>query len=99
MVLWVTSLTAVISTGMCISLWFRDVRRVMGDRMQTVESAACQLTVYREKAFRSREDPEAAAVLARSEKIYRQAVDLYNQTMQKLWISLPARLMGFRDIS
>lgn len=98
MVPWITSLIAIVSTGACISLWFRDVRRVMCDQMHIVESAAWQVTVCREKAFRSRGDPEAAEVLARSEKIYRQAVDIYDRTLQKAWIYLPAHLMGFKRI-
>ena len=39
-----------------------------------------------------------AAVLERSESIYRQAVDHYNQTLRKPWVYPPAALMGFRII-
>ena len=98
MVLWFTSLIAIVSTGLCIAFWFRDVRQIMDERMRTVESAAWQCTVSREKAFRFREDPEATAVLARSERIYRQAVDLYHRTLQRPWVFLPAHLMGFKHI-
>ena len=96
---WLMSLIAVVSVALCLFLWFRDVRRIMQERKSTVESAAGQLAVHREKARKARDDPDAAAVLARSEDIYQQAVDIYNRTLQKPWNYLPARLMGFHRIS
>jgi len=96
---WLMSLIAVVSVALCLFLWFRDVRRIMQERKSTVESAAGQLAVHREKARKARDDPDAAAVLARSEDIYRQAVDIYNRTLQKPWNYLPARLMGYHRIS
>lgn len=96
---WIISLVAVVSTVLCLFLWFRDVRRVMQTRKSTVESAAGQLAVCRDKALKARGDPEAAAVLERSEKIYRQAVDLYNRTLKRPWNYLPALLMGFHFVS
>lgn len=96
---WIAWLIAIVSTAVCLFLWFRDVRRIMRSRKSTVESAAGQLAACRERAAGARDDPEAAAVLERSEKIYRQAVDIYNQTRQKPWICLPAMLMGFQPIS
>lgn len=95
---WIVWLIAVISTTLCLFLWFREVRRIMRERKSTVESAGGQLAVCREKALKARGDPEAAAILDRSEKIYRQAVDIYNRTLQKPWNYLPALLMGFRHI-
>jgi len=91
----VVELVAIVSTAVCIFLWFREVRRIMTERKNTVESAASQLAVHRGKALKARNDVVAAAVFARSERIYRQAVDLYNQTLRKPWNYLPARLMGF----
>ena len=41
-------------------------------------------------------DPEAAAVLQRSESILRQAVDLYNKALRTPWRFLPGIIMGFR---
>lgn len=41
-------------------------------------------------------DREAAAVLYRSESIYRQAVDNYNHALHRPWVYIPARIMGFR---
>lgn len=41
-------------------------------------------------------DREAAAVLYRSESIYRQAVDNYNHALRRPWVYIPARIMGFR---
>lgn len=93
---WMIALVAAVSTTICLFLWFRDVRRVMRERKSTAESAAGQLAVYRERARKARDDPEAAAILDRSENIYRQAVDLYNETLRKPWNCLPAYLMGFR---
>ena len=87
------------SLTLSLSLWFRDVRRIMNERMNVVEIAAGQLSVFRDRAFKSREDPKAAAVFERSERIYQQAVDIYNFTLQKPWNRLPARMMGFRRVS
>lgn len=94
----IIALVAVVSTAAFLFLWFRDVRRIMRERKSTVDSAKAQLNVFREKAHRARDDPDAAAVLARSESIYRQAVDHYNQTLRKPWVYPPAALMGFRMI-
>ena len=98
MVPWLTSLTAGVSVALCLFLWFRDVRRIMRERKSTVESAAGQLAAWREKARKARGDPEAAAVVERSENIYRQAVDIYNKTLRKPWNYLPAHLMGYHRI-
>ena len=92
------ALVAVVSTAAFLFLWFRDVRRIMRERKSTVDSAKAQLNVFREKAHKARDDPDAAAVLERSESIYRQAVDHYNQTLRKPWVCLPAALMGFQMI-
>lgn len=96
---WLISLIAVVSIALCLFLWFRDVRRIMQERKSTVESAAGNLAAYQEKMRRVRNDPDAAAVLARSEDIYRLAVDIYNRTLQKPWNCLPAHLMGYHRIS
>jgi len=99
MATWILSLIAVISTVLCLFLWFREVRRIMRERKDTVESAAAQLAVYQERTRKARGDPEAKAILERSEKIYQQAVDNYNRTLQKPWNYLPAILMSFHYIS
>ena len=91
-------LIAVVSTALCLFLWFRDVRRIMRERKSTVDSAKAQLNVFREKAHKARDDPDAAAVLQRSESIYRQAVEHYNRTLRRPWVYPPAALMGFRMI-
>ena len=95
---WLAPLIAILSTAICLFLWFRDVRRIMMAQKSTVESAKAQLDTFREKAQKSRDDPNAAAVLARSESIYRQAVEHYNRTLRRPWIYPPAALMGFRTI-
>ena len=94
---WMIALVAVVSTAAFLFLWFHDVRRIMRERKSTVDSAKAQLDVFREKAHKARDDPDAA-VLQRSESIYRQAVEHYNQTLRKPWVCLPAALMGFRMI-
>ena len=94
----IIALVAVVSTAAFLFLWFRDVRRIMRERKSTVDSAKAQLTIFRDKAHKARDDPDAAAVLERSESIYRQAVEQYNRTLGKLWVRLPATLMGFRMI-
>ena len=92
------ALVAVVSTAAFLFLWFRDVRRIMRERKSTVDSAKAQLDIFREKAHKARDDPDAAAVLQRSESIYRQAVEHYNRTLHKPWVYLPAALMGFRTV-
>ena len=92
------ALVAVVSTAAFLFLWFRDVRRIMRERKSTVDSAKAQLNVFREKAHKARDDPDAAAVLQRSESIYRQAVEHYNRTLRRPWVYPPAALMGFRMI-
>lgn len=98
MAFWIISLVAVVSTAVCLFLWFRDVRRIMREQKSTVDSAAGQLRVVRNKTHKARGDPATAAVLERSESIYCQAVDHYNRTLRKPWVYLPAALMGFRMI-
>ncbi|MGN1142123.1 MAG: hypothetical protein ACI4TF_13045 [Oliverpabstia sp.] len=98
MTFWLMPLIAIISTAICLCLWFRDVRRIMTGQKSTVESAGAQLHIFREKARKARDDPEATAVLERSESIYRQAVDNYNRTLHKPWVYPPATLMGFQTI-
>ena len=94
----IIALVAVVSTAAFLFLWFRDVRRIMRERKSTVESARSQLSFFRDKAHKARDDPDTAAVLERSESIYRQAVDNYNRTLRKLWVYPPAIMMGFRMI-
>ncbi len=98
MAFWFMPLVAVISTAICLYLWFRDVRRIMTEQRSTMESAEAQLKIFREKAHKARNDPDVAAVLARSESIYQQAMENYNRTLHKPWVYPPATLMGFRTI-
>jgi len=91
-------LITAVSVSLCLFLWFREVRRVLRERRSMVDSAAGQLRSSREKAMRMPQDPETAAVLRRSERIYAQAVELYNHTLRRPLYMLPARLMGFRPM-
>ena len=88
---------ALISSAAFILLWFWEARRVLLGRRSMVESARTQLAACHKKAAGVRYDPELADVLSRSESIYHQAVDLYNETLHKPWLYLPGMLRGFRD--
>lgn len=96
---WLAWTIAVLSSSACLALWFRDVYQLLRNQKSTVESAAGQMASCREKAAIARDDPAAAAVFERSKQIYRQAVEIYNRTMQNPLIHLPAALMGFKMIS
>lgn len=96
---WLITLIAVVSVTLCLFLWFRDVRRIMGERKSTLDSAAGQLAACRDRVRKARDDPDAAAILKRSEDIYQQAATIYDRTIKKPWVFLPARLMGFQPIS
>ena len=89
-------LAAAVSSALCIFLWFRDVRRTMLERRRTVEFAEGQLRSNRRRAKEAGAGKDGAAVLERSVSIHRQAVDIYNHTLRKPWIYLPAIIMGFK---
>lgn len=96
MTLWPVYLIAVIATGGCLILWFRDVLRVMRERKNTVEAARKQLIEWDNRAVDTPGDPQTTAILERCKSIYEQAVDHYNRVMRKPFNYLPAYLMGFR---
>lgn len=77
-------------------LWFIGVRTVLEGRKSMVDSAAEQVILYRHNAALATEDTDLAAVLARSESIYRQAAENYNTLLACPWVCLPAWLMDFR---
>ena len=95
---WIAWIIALVCAVAFVALWFREAHHVLRTRKSTVESAAGQLAVCREKAVNGNADPDTAAILERSENIYRQAVILYNDAVGKPWNSLPAMLMGFKEI-
>lgn len=79
-----------------VYLWFRRVWTVMKARHEAVEVAARQRQTAEDSAEPS---PEAfAAVLARSENIYTQAVERYEQALHRPLYHLPAVMMGFRSV-
>lgn len=84
-----------LAVAFCI-LSFWEVRRVLRGCLQTVETAGEQLSVCRRRAAQHPGDPESAAVLARCESIYLQAVEHYNHTLRRPWIYLPGILLGYR---
>jgi len=91
--MWIPWLIALVSSSLCVFLWFHEVRRVMLERCGTVKSAARQAALCRKKAAGG--DAASKAVLQRTEDIYQQSLELYRQTRQKPWNRLPAALMGF----
>lgn len=95
---WIPWLIAAVSTAAFLRLWFREVRRILSDRKNTVDGAARQLAVLRRKAGEAPDDPEAAAVLGRCISIYEQAVDHYNRAFGRPWVCLPTWLMGFHRV-
>ena len=95
----VIALIAMLVTSLCVFFWFRNVRRIMQERKNTVDCAGKQLSVYKSRALKTRNDPAAAAISERCERIYWQAVELYNQTLRKTAYYLPARLMGYHQVS
>lgn len=90
---------AALSTATCIVLWFRDVRRIMRGHLSTVESAKSQYDTFMANSDRAEWDSETAAILKRSESIYRQAVEVYNANRRRLWVRIPAFFMGYGFIS
>ena len=93
---WIPWAAAVVSTAVCLWLWFREVRRIMVERTDMLSSAAGQLESSRKRAEDNPTDGEAAAVYRRSEDIYRQAQYQYRRSLCRPWIALPAYLMGYR---
>lgn len=94
---WLPWLIAFISLEAFIALWFWDVNRVMLARKSTVESARAQLVASRSRVIAHPENEEYAAVLARSESIFQQSVDHYNDLFRRPWVGFPARLLGFSE--
>ena len=84
------------SIAAMIVLWFFGVRTVLQGRKSMVDCAAEQVILYRRNAALATEDADLAAVLARSESIYRQAAENYNALLACPWVFLPARLMDFK---
>lgn len=93
---WIPWLVAAASTAACVTLWFRETRRSLRRLKSTLDSAASQVAACRKRASETCGDAASAAVLERSESIYRQAVEHYNDTLSRPWVYLPGRLMGFR---
>lgn len=93
---WIAWLIAAVCAAAFVALWSWEVRRMLTGRQGIVDSAASQVTAFRRRLAQTPADREAAAVLYRSESIYRQAVDNYNHALYRPWVYIPARIMGFR---
>lgn len=92
---WVIWLVAIASTSALVALWFWEVRRLLRQHRSKVESARCQLAAFEKRAAEAAGNADVTEVLRRSESIYRQAAGNYNETLHRLWIYIPGRLMGF----
>lgn len=92
---WVIWLVAIASTSALVALWFWEVRRLLRQHRSMVESARFQLAAFEKRAAEAAGNADVAEVLRRSESIYRQAAGNYNETLHRLWIYIPGRLMGF----
>ena len=95
---WIAWLIAAVCAAAFVALWSWEVRRMLTGRQSIVDSAASQVTAFRRRLAQTPADREAAAVLYRSESIYRQAVDNYNHALHRPWVYTPARIMGFRRV-
>ena len=93
---WIAWLIAAVCAAAFVALWSWEVRRMLTGRQSIVDSAASQVTACHRRLAQTPADREAAAVLYRSESIYRQAVDNYNPALHRPWVYIPARIMGFR---
>ena len=91
-------IVAGISTAAFVFLWFREARRVLALRKNMIDSAARQLSESRRRAQQEGGGPACAAVLARSRSIYRQAVENYNGALHSIWLGLPGRILGYREL-
>ena len=80
---WIAWLIAAVCAAAFVALWSWEVRRMLTGRQSIVDSAASQVTAFRRRLAQTPADREAAAVLYRSESIYRQAVDNYNHALHR----------------
>ena len=79
-------------------LWFRRVWGIMKERLDAVEVADRQRQEVRH-CTDDRCTETASAVLERSENIFHQAVEMYEQALRHPLHRLPAAIMGFRSLA
>ena len=97
----ITGFIALVSTSAFIALWFWVARRELSEKQKTVDAAKQQFTASRQQIIRVRDGPEetkAREIMERSQSILRQAVERYNDTLQRPWNAVPALFWGFRRI-
>ncbi len=87
---------AAVLAAALLAVDFREAKRVLRASLHTVEAAGNQLSACRRRAAQHPGDADSAAVLARCESIYSQAVANYNRTLRKPWIYLPGTLLGYQ---
>ena len=96
---WFPWLIALSGTSARIALWFRQANLLLLRRLKMVEGAESQLAASRRRVARVQDDAEARAVLTRSESIRRQAVEHYNDALKTFWVRLPAKILGFQEVT
>lgn len=90
---------AILSATAFLTLWFWMARRELLGKQKAVDAAKSQLTASRQRYLRTRDGPEEEAareILERSQSVYRQTVERYNEHLKKPWNHIPGVLMGFR---
>ena len=98
----IACIVVVFSTICFASLWFWVVHRELHAKKKTVDASRYQLTASRQQFMRARDGPDRKAaeeLLTRSNDIYHQSLELYNDALHKPWNYLPAIIMGFRQLS
>lgn len=96
---WIAYTIAIVSTAAFIALWFGVVKKELHAKENMVAAARHQLIASREVYERERDGPNAEmakGVLERSQSIYRQAVNIYNETLRKPYNAVPALFFGLR---
>lgn len=94
-------LTAAISVGAAICLWFRAAAKELREKKDMVNSAESQYETYRRALPQLQGSPEwehALVVTERSRDIYVQALTLYNQTLSRPANRIPGYFLGHRPI-
>ncbi|MEG2222683.1 MAG: hypothetical protein RRY95_08155 [Oscillospiraceae bacterium] len=93
---------AAISAAAFLALWFWVVRRELYAKQKAAHAARCQLIAGKQAYMRARDGPrerQAQAIMERSQRIYDQSIQLYNELLHKPWNRLPGRLMGFYSMT
>lgn len=91
-------LVAGASMAALITLWFWIVRQELCAKQKAAKAAKCQLIASKQEYLRARDgsnETQAHEILERSERVYKQSIQLYQKSLRKPWNLLPGALMGF----